>query len=107
MWGYDTEIRHSPCLTVSKRHTSADYMKRNLKYNNRKNLVKDKCKICDTMENLENHRIEIGGPYTKENVACLCRQHHMLIHKLIRHNRLVSFDMIVCMARDIYESSEG
>jgi len=85
-------------------------MKRDLKYSNRKNLIKDKCIICDTVENLENHRIEA---YTKENVLCLCKKHHSKIHqlmtyhpfyKLLKEHPELYIDDLICQLREDYEA---
>lgn len=78
-----------------------------IQYNNRKNILKDFCLVCGTTEKLERHRIEVGGPYIQENVAILCRKHHMQIHYLMWRNRKVkdkTFDTLLCKAREIFES---
>ena len=80
--------------------------KRNLHYNNRKNLIKDNCMVCGTIENLQNHRIEPGGLYVKENVACLCQKHHLRIHNLIKFKKNYNFEEVLCQIMDEYQKEE-
>jgi hypothetical protein len=70
-------------------------MKRDLQYNNRKNFILNYCKVCFGIERLERHRIIVGGPYSIENVICLCKTHHTRIHKLLKTNENTPIDELI------------
>lgn len=53
-------------------------------YTNRRNIIKDKCIICNIDEKLHRHRIRPDGPYSVENTVIVCEFHHIKIHKLMR-----------------------
>lgn len=65
-----------------------------------KSIPKDKCLVCGSKEKLENHRKIIRGPYRKENVICLCKTHHVLIHVLMRRFKDTTSHLI-----DVYETT--
>lgn len=70
-------------------------MKKDLQYGNRKNILKDYCRICCALEQLEYHRMDKDGPYSFENVVILCREHHMEYHKIERNEVTLTPDEIM------------